>query len=308
VVGSRIYNGEMISSIAGHFDQTSIENPWSGARIDIDFTDWNHPRIIDVPPPTNGRIEVYAALEGKTTLERRKHWQALSPDAGKNRFEGPIEVGEIEWSKYKTMTAAIGSPVVYAMEPNGDLYWLRHDGFKDGSDHWTKSKERIGNGWTIFDKIVAGENGVIYGRLPDGRLRWHRHLGFADGSNAWTEVRIVREASEGWGRFKEIFAGSGGVLYGILPNGDLMWHKHDDPLIGGNTWESDKPRVGNGWQDMKAVFSPGNGIIYAIRPTGELEWFRHLGYETGERRWADGVVIDRGWVDVKQQFALIAKD
>ena len=146
----------------------------------------------------------------------------------------------VDFSRFSTVTAAIGSPVVYAMVPNGDLWWFRHDGFRDGSPRWSKSAERIGNGWTIFDKIIAGEDGVIYGRFPDGRLRWHRHLAHADGSKVWAQDRDVRQASDGWGRFTDIFAGSGGVLYGIEPNGDLRWHKHEGYLTGENSWAPEK--------------------------------------------------------------------
>jgi hypothetical protein len=118
----------------------------------------------------------------------------------------------------------------------------------------------------------------------------------------------VREASEGWGNFKIIFAGSGGVLYGILPNGDLMWHQHRDHQSGGSSWAASVPRVGNGWQDMKAVFSVGRGVIYGIRPTGELAWFRHDGHATGQFVWAVDRNIASGWGDFQHVFAWSPND
>jgi hypothetical protein len=236
-----------------------------------------------------------------------KHGQALAPTPGTPRLRGPIATA-VDWNKYSIVTAAVGSPVVYAMEPNGDLYWFRHDGYRSGAADWRRSRERIGNGWNSFDTIVAGENGVIYGRFPDGRLRWHRHLGHTDGSISWAEARVVREASEGWGNFIRIFAGSNGVLYGIQRNGDLMWHQHRDHQSGGPTFTAPKPRVGNGWQEMKAVFSVGRGIIYGVKPGGELTWFRHNGHTDGEFAWAANQDIAVGWGNFRHVFAFSPQD
>lgn len=320
VDGAAVYNspftsGDVIDTgpIPG---ELHIRNPWSGAHIDIDFTDWHNPRIADVPPPPGARTEIYKIQNTDNALYWYKHWQALAPSPAVNRVQGPKIVfansgrpttGDankfLGWDHYRTVIAAIGSPVVYAMDENGDLFWYRHDGFKNGTSVWRGPKQ-VGNGWTVFDKLIAGQDGVIYGRKPDGTLRWYKHLGHDDGSKSWAQDRDVLAPSGGFGRFKDIFAGSNGVLYGILLNGDLIWNRHEGFADGTASWNLPNSRVGNGWQTMKAVLSVGQGIIYAISPEGNLIWFNHLGHATGENRSADSVVIGKGWADFKQVFAI----
>jgi hypothetical protein len=301
-------SGDIINTNTGPEGKASIVNPFSGARVDIDFTLWHSPTIKDTPAPPGNASELYKVRQDTAgTVDWFKHGQALAPTPGTTRLRGPLATA-VDWSKYSIVTAAVGSPVVYAMEPNGDLYWFRHDGYRAGAADWRRSPDKIGNGWNSFNTIVAGENGVIYGRLPDGRLRWHRHLGHDDGSIRWAEAKIVREAGEGWGNFIRIFAGSNGVLYGILGNGDLMWHQHRDHQSGGPAFTAPKPRVGNGWQEMKAVFSVGQGIIYGVKPGGELTWFRHNGHTDGEFVWAPNQDIAVGWGNFRHVFAFSPQD
>ena len=306
VDGTPVYNGFFTDGavINGLPGEAHISNPWSGAHIDIDFTDWKSPKIIDVPAEPGARTEIYKVQNTDGALYWYKHWQALAANPAVNRLQGPKKVSsDPDWSSYKTVVAAVGSPVFYAMAENGDLFWYRHDGFKNGTAVWQGPKQ-VGNGWTVFDKIIAGEDGVIYGRKPDGTLRWYKHLGHNDGSKSWAQDHDVLTPADGFGRFKDIFAGSEGVLYGILPNGDLIWNKHKGFADGTASWDLANSRVGNSWQNMKAVLSVGRGIIYAISPEGNLIWFNHLGYATGENRFAESVVVGKGWTDFKQVFAI----
>jgi hypothetical protein len=281
--------------------KASITSPWSGARIDIDFTDWRNPRISDVPAPAGGRTQLYrVATDGQVTWH--KHWRALGPQAAELPVQGPKNVAK-DWDEYVFVTAAIGAPVIYAMDAVGDLFWFRHEGTRDGSDRW-RGPIKVGNGWTMFDKIIAGENGVIYGRLPDGRLRWHRHLGHADGSVAWTNAQVV---GTGWHGYTDILAGSAGVLYGIRPNGDLIWHRHVGHQTGAVQWIDPARQVGNGWHTL-TVRSVGRGVIYVITPGGELRWYRHRGHGDGKFDWAPDLTLDQGWRDFKHIFALNPDD
>jgi hypothetical protein len=297
--GGPMTDGEVIKRSAPA--KVTITSPWSGATIDIDFTDWKNPHITDVPAPPGGRAEIYRVRRGGV-LAWYKHWRALGPQPGERRFQGPKTVAQ-DWDKYAAVTAAIGSPVIYAMAPNGDLFWYRHDGFRTGSDSGLMPS-RVGNGWNEFNKIIAGEDGVIYGRLPDGTLKWYKHRGHADGSVSWDGPKDV---GNGWDDFIDIFAGSSGVLYGIRRNGDLIWRRHVGYLNGSPLW-SDQRKVGTGWQNMKAVLSVGRGVIYGIDSNGNLIWYHHTGYETGEDHFADKVTIATGWSDFEQVFALSPSD
>jgi hypothetical protein len=275
----------------------SITSPWSGARVDIDFTDWRNPRVTDVPAPAGGRAQLYGvAADGTVTW--RQHWRALGPQAAELPLQGPRKVAT-GWDRYVSVTAAIGAPVVYAMDAAGDLFWFRHEGGRDGTGQW-RGPIKVGNGWNAFDKIVAGENGVIYGRFADGRLRWHRHLGHLNGDVSWANAQIV---GTGWHGFTDILAGSAGTLYGIKPDGDLIWHRHLGHETGAVTWVDPSRRVGNGWSTL-TVRSVGRGIIYVITGNGELLWYRHHGHEDGRFDWAQNLSLGRGWDGLKHVFML----
>jgi hypothetical protein len=294
--GGPVTDGAVITQLtpAG---KVTITSPWSMARIEIDFTDVHNPTIRN-RSARGGRSELYRVTSTGDVMWH-KHWRAFGPEAAELPIQGPKKVNT-DWSKYVSVTAAIDSPVVYAMDAAGDLFWFRHEGFREGSDRWLGPK-KVGNGWTMFDKIVAGEDGVIYGRLPDGRLRWQRHLGHTDGSFSWTDAKFV---AKDWQEYTDILAGESGVLYGIKPNGDLIWHRHDGHETGEDDWESvEGHRVGTGWNGL-TVRSAGNGVIYVISPEGELRWYRHHGWEDGEFVWATDLTIDRGWRDIKHFFVL----
>jgi hypothetical protein len=253
---------------------------------------------VNVPSPIlrPNAVQLYGARTDRK-LVWRQHDNALT-ETGKL---GDAVLNSVDLAgRFRTVIAAVGSPVVYAMEPNGDLFWLRHVGFRDGSSAW-KGPEKIGNGWTSFDKIIAGEDGVIYGRLPDGALRWHRHLGHADGSNSWAHPQLV---GQGWGVFKDIVAGSNGVVYGIRRNGDLIWHRHVDHRDGGKTWADPPQNVGAGWQNFKSVFSPGGGIVYSVKTNGNLVWHRHHDHAVGDKNWSKPVTVGSGWSNLKHVFAV----
>ena len=54
-----------------------------------------------------------------------------------------------------------GSGVIYAVAPNDDLNWYRHDGRGDGSFRWTDDAARkVGNGWNV-KHVFSGGDGVI---------------------------------------------------------------------------------------------------------------------------------------------------
>jgi hypothetical protein len=244
-------------------------------------------------------IQLYATTS-RDRLAWREHANAM---VGAGPLGRAITFRNDFATRYRTVIAAIGQPVFYAVTPSGDLFWLRHLGYRDGSDRWL-GPIKIGNGWNSFDKIIAGENGVIYGRLPDGRLRWQQHRGHLDGAISWTAAHIV---GTGWHGFIDIFAGSAGTIYGIKPNGDLVWHRHLGHETGAASWIEPSRKVGNGWQDIR-VLSAGRGVIYGVRPNGELTWFRHHGYLTGEDWSADSIRVDTGWRDFKHVVAVRSEE
>jgi hypothetical protein len=95
------------------------------------------------------------------------------------------------------------------------------------------------------------------------------------------------------------------VLYGLMPNNDLFWLRHEGMTDG--AFDLSFPpaqKVGNGWV-VKQVFSGGGaGIIYAVLTNNELMWYRHMGIGDGSFSWAGGKgsQVGTGW-NFKQIFA-----
>ncbi|MFH0521842.1 tachylectin-related carbohydrate-binding protein, partial [Streptomyces sp. M41] len=84
------------------------------------------------------------------------HWTA---GAGGNKISGG-------WNIYdKVFSGSEG--VIYAIKPNGDLHWYRHDGWKKGTAHWTAGAggNKISGGWNIYDKVFSGDTYVPTVRL-----------------------------------------------------------------------------------------------------------------------------------------------
>ncbi|MFH0521843.1 tachylectin-related carbohydrate-binding protein, partial [Streptomyces sp. M41] len=67
----------------------------------------------------------------------------------------------------------------YSIYPHGDLHWYRHDGWTQGTAHWTAGAggNKISGGWNIYNEVFSGSEGVIYAIKPNGDLHWYRHDG-----------------------------------------------------------------------------------------------------------------------------------
>jgi hypothetical protein len=90
--------------------------------------------------------------------------------------------------------------VIYAILPNGELRWYRHDGYRDGSQHWDKTSV-VGSGWQNFRDVFGGHYGVLYAIETSGKLLWYRHKGYTNGNGQWVGRRQV---GHGWHAFKDV--------------------------------------------------------------------------------------------------------
>ncbi|MEV6581239.1 tachylectin-related carbohydrate-binding protein [Streptomyces sp. NPDC051582] len=143
---------------------------------------------------------------------------------------------------------------------------------------------------------------IIYGITLDGDLQWYRHAGWEDGANSWTPGEGGENVSGGWNIYSIVFCGGGGVIYGITPNGNLQWYRHDGWSDGSNRWTAGAggKNIGGGFNKYSTVFSGGGGVIYGITPSGDLQWYRHNGWSDGSNRWTEGAVaggnnVGGGW-------------
>jgi hypothetical protein len=78
---------------------------------------------------------------------------------------------------------------------------------------------------------------------------WYRHDGWRDGSSNWTAGNGGRQVGTGWNGYSRVFAGEDGVIYGMYPDGRLMWYRHDGWRDGSFNWTAGNGgrQVGTGW-------------------------------------------------------------
>ncbi|MFI1439024.1 tachylectin-related carbohydrate-binding protein [Streptomyces fructofermentans] len=180
------------------------------------------------------------------------HWTA---GAGGNKVSGG-------WNVYDKVFSG-GDGVIYGIYPNGDLQWYRHDGWKQGTAHWTAGAggNKVSGGWNVYDKVFSGGDGVIYGIHPNGDLQWYRHDGWKQGTAHWTAGAGGNKVSGGWNVYGKVLSGGNGVIYGIYPNGDLQWYRHDGWKQGTAHWTAGAGgnKVSGGWNVYGRVLS---GAVY----------------------------------------------
>jgi len=195
---------------------------------------------------------------------------------------------------------------IYAVLPNGDLMWNRHDGAYDLSDLdlWASANsKRVGTGWKVLHAFSGGD-GITYAVMENGELRWNFHNGRDDGTPRWA-LSQGRTVGYGWQGAAHVFAGHDGVIYAVYNNGAVIWNRHLGRDDGTFRWELEKGvNVGNAFNKSffwraDHVFSGGTpwlGIIYAV-VNGDLVWFRHDGWRDGSARWEgdQGKTVGWGW-------------
>jgi hypothetical protein len=157
--------------------------------------------------------------------------------------------------------------------------------------------------------VDAAHPAILYGIGADGVLRWYRHNGATTGAGAdvpgsWAGGNGV---SSGWGELKQVFGGGNGVIYGITPDGQLIWTRHAGYLSGGGVevpgaWQPARP-VAVDWGAYTKVFSGGDGVLYAITANGDLLWFRHTGIGDGSAQFEGPIAVASGWSGYELVFS-----
>jgi hypothetical protein len=125
----------------------------------------------------------------------------------------------------------------------------------------------VGDGWNGFTKILATPDGILYGVTRAGELMWSKHTGMANGDYTWASSGF-RKVGDSWNSFTLVAAaGTDGVIYGVKPDGELLWSKHTGRAVGDYLWETQTFRkVGDGWNGFKLIFSGGiEGVMYGVK-------------------------------------------
>ena len=153
----------------------------------------------------------------------------------------------------------------------------------------------------VFPTVEVFGPAILYVVDENADLQWYRNESAAarGGSREWAGPKKV---GNGWGGFVTAFNAGGAYVYGIQPDGTLLWYAHDGNDNGGPTWRGPKP-VGSGWQGFKSVFSGGEHIVYGIQPDGRLLWYRHDGANDQSNRWAGPLEVGTGWQGFQKVFS-----
>jgi Tachylectin len=158
------------------------------------------------------------------------------------------------WNAYTTVIGG-GDGVIYAVAPDGKLYWYKYTG-EAGEVSWVQFTGRqIGTGWNSLQNVTASGKGVLYGVTTTGLLRWYRHLGWDSGTSNWANNGTGVTIGTGWANFTHLASFGGGVLLARNSTGTLYWYRHLDPLGGGASWANQGMGLarGTGWNDNALV-------------------------------------------------------
>jgi hypothetical protein len=105
-----------------------------------------------------------------------------------------------------------GGGYIYAISPDGRLWWYHHKAYMTGGTLETpgawEGRTVVGRGWESFTHVFSAGDGLIYAVMSDGRLWWYRHNAYRTGGvldepGAWTGRTVI---GRGWGDFTEVFA------------------------------------------------------------------------------------------------------
>ncbi|WP_460307564.1 tachylectin-related carbohydrate-binding protein, partial [Actinocorallia aurea] len=77
------------------------------------------------------------------------------------------------------------------------------------------------------------------------------------GTARWTAGAGGNHISGGWNIYSTVFSGGDGVIYGITPQGDLQWYRHDGWTDGTARWTAGAGgnHISGGWNIYDTVFS-----------------------------------------------------
>ena len=161
-----------------------------------------------------------------------------------------------------------GDGVIYVIAQNGELRWLKHNGYPNGGDLQTWEPQDtghrvVGSGWGDVVHVFSAGNGIIYAVTPTGELRWFRHRGYLHGGglDTWepqdTGHKVV---GRGWQDVRHVVWGGHGIIYAVAADGTLRWYKHNGYASGGDlsTWEPQDTGhriAATGWGEMQHVFA-----------------------------------------------------
>ena len=202
-----------------------------------------------------------------------------------------------------------GNGVIYGVQANGSLVWMRHLDWRDGGSAWAgePAGRVIGEGWLRYRWVLASTDGQLFGIHADGTVTWHRYR-LSDpqtGAGAWAP-RSGTVIAERLGAYLHVFGGWDGVIYGVGGKSALFWHRYlaNDGSAGGNAWaRSGQPLEIGQAINLRSFAAPG-GVIYDVRDK-RLIWRRYTGDGSSASWTGTGKAVDlgEGWGDNRWMMA-----
>jgi hypothetical protein len=135
----------------------------------------------------------------------RSRFGATQIVSAPSHWTGPNVVGS-NWGHFVHVFST-GEGVIYAVDPQGKLWWYKHRGYLTGTQDWEGPKQ-VGNGWAGFKKVFSPSEGYIYALTQGGELLWYQHQGYQDGSVRWRGPTAVGAT---WGDYAFIFSAMQGT-------------------------------------------------------------------------------------------------
>jgi len=115
-----------------------------------------------------------------------------------------------------------------------------------------------------------------------------------------------RLQGSGWRRYSILIAAEENIIYGVAPNGMMMYYRHNAratgeggaqgfEVMGERQVSSD-----NDWDTFEKIVYAGQGVFYCVRPDGGLTWRRvpfgaELNRGTAEAAQSANVSLGNGW-------------
>ncbi|MGZ8920206.1 MAG: tachylectin-related carbohydrate-binding protein [Limisphaerales bacterium] len=213
-----------------------------------------------------GQSAIYAL---KDNGELSRYWHIGAFDGSYKWGDGPQTVGT-GWTTFSQLVPT-DSGVIYGISSDGILRWNKNPHYADsgGSANLWANSVNVGRGWTGFQNMFSGGKGVLYVVNSDGKLMWFKHRAYLNpipmpGGNATDAQQLAwqnswegpKHVGTGWSGFTKIFSPGEGHIYGIKPNGDLMWYRHVDWAGGSARWDTRAGvKIAGGWNAYVFAFA-----------------------------------------------------
>jgi hypothetical protein len=203
------------------------------------------------------------------------------------------------WLEQADTTFAGPDGSIYVIRPNGALSFYRHSGTDNGAATFPVQNVSIGSGWNDNSiKVFAGDAGSIYVLRSNGDLDLYKFTGTYNGAHTpanWPVQNL--KIGVGWNIFSTVVAGENGTLYGIKPDGDLLFYRHTEPYNGVVNFIVSGALIGSGWNSFDHVFTGDDGSIYGIQANGNIRYYKYTGQYDGSPFWpvSNKLIGNFGW-------------